>query len=246
MTDDIIGRYEKVSKFYGSMAVVKNLNLDIRRGEFLSLLGPSGSGKNTTLMMLAGLQSPSSGHIFLNGRPIETTPPHRRNIGVVFQNYALFPHMTIAENLAYPLKARRMARADIAQRVQRGLEMVKLQPLAQRRPTELSGGQQQRVALARALAPEPSIIFADEPTGNLDEKTGREIMDLLFSKQAEKNATLVVVTHDLALGNRCDRLIRMRSGEALPEQPKPRNPTQIRIHTRSAQFRLKFIGPNWP
>ncbi|MBL9063127.1 ABC transporter ATP-binding protein [Tabrizicola sp.] len=238
MTDDIIGRYENVSKFYGSMAVVKNLNLDIRRGEFLSLLGPSGSGKTTTLMMLAGLQSPSSGHIFLNGRPIETTPPHRRNIGVVFQNYALFPHMTIAENLAYPLKARRMARADIAQRVQRGLEMVKLQPLAQRRPTELSGGQQQRVALARALVFEPSIVLLDEPLGALDRQL-RETMQLeLKQLHRETGVTMVYVTHDQAEAmTMSDRVAVFNDGKLLQCAPPPE------IYDRpTSAFVAEFVG----
>jgi len=240
MTDDIIGRYENVSKFYGSMAVVKNLDLDIRRGEFLSLLGPSGSGKTTTLMMLAGLQSPSSGHIFLNGRPIETTPPHRRNIGVVFQNYALFPHMTIAENLAYPLKARRMARADIAQRVQRGLEMVKLQALAQRRPTELSGGQQQRVALARALVFEPSIVLLDEPLGALDRQL-RETMQLeLKQLHRETGVTMVYVTHDQAEAmTMSDRVAVFNDGKLLQCAPPPE------IYDRpTSAFVAEFVGEN--
>jgi putative spermidine/putrescine transport system ATP-binding protein len=196
MRNDIISRYENVSKSYGNVAVVKDLNFDIRRGEFLSLLGPSGSGKTTTLMMLAGLQSPTSGHILLDNMPIEGIPPHKRNIGVVFQNYALFPHMTVAENLAYPLKARRMGREEIARRVRRGLEMVQLQSLAQRRPSELSGGQQQRVALARALVFEPSIVLLDEPLGALDRQL-RESMQLeLKQLHRETGVTMVYVTHD--------------------------------------------------
>ncbi|KRB30993.1 spermidine/putrescine ABC transporter ATP-binding protein [Mesorhizobium sp. Root695] len=240
MTDDIIGRYESVSKSYGGLTVVKDLDLDIRRGEFLSLLGPSGSGKTTTLMMLAGLQSPSSGHIFLNGRPIDGIPPHRRNIGVVFQNYALFPHMTIAENLAYPLKARRLPKPEIARRVQRGLEMVKLHAFAQRRPTELSGGQQQRVALARALVFEPSVVLLDEPLGALDRQL-RETMQLeLKQLHRETGVTMVYVTHDQAEAmTMSDRVAVFNDGKLLQCAP----PREIYDRPESA-FVAEFVGEN--
>ncbi|MGO4563333.1 ABC transporter ATP-binding protein [Rhizobiales bacterium 3FA27D7] len=240
MTDNIISRYENVSKSYGGLTVVKNLDLDIHRGEFLSLLGPSGSGKTTTLMMLAGLQSPSSGHIFLNDRPIEGIPPHRRNIGVVFQNYALFPHMTIAENLAYPLKARRIPKPEIARRVQRGLEMVKLHALAQRRPTELSGGQQQRVALARALVFEPSIVLLDEPLGALDRQL-RESMQLeLKQLHRETGVTMVYVTHDQAEAmTMSDRVAVFNDGRLLQCAP----PREIYDQPKSA-FVAEFVGEN--
>ncbi|MGB3390585.1 MAG: ABC transporter ATP-binding protein [Pseudaminobacter sp.] len=240
MSDDIISRYRDVSKSYGSHAVVKDLNLDIRRGEFLSLLGPSGSGKTTTLMMLAGLQSPTSGNILLDGVPIEGIPPHRRNIGVVFQNYALFPHMTVAENLAYPLKARRMARDEIARRVQRGLEMVQLQALGQRRPAELSGGQQQRVALARALVFDPSVVLLDEPLGALDRQL-RESMQLeLKQLHRETGVTMVYVTHDQGEAmTMSDRVAVFNDGRLLQCAP----PKELYDHPQSA-FVAEFVGEN--
>lgn len=240
MSEDIVSRYQNVSKSYGSNAVVKNLNLDIKRGEFLSLLGPSGSGKTTILMMLAGLQSPTSGHILLDNVAIEGIPPNRRNIGVVFQNYALFPHMTVAENLAYPLKARRMAKDDIAKRVKRGLEMTQLQALGQRRPTELSGGQQQRVALARALVFDPSIVLLDEPLGALDRQL-RESMQLEL-KQLHRvtGVTMVYVTHDQGEAmTMSDRVAVFNDGILLQCAP----PKYLYDHPESA-FVAEFVGEN--
>jgi putative spermidine/putrescine transport system ATP-binding protein len=165
---DALVRFLGVQKTYdGETLVVKDLDLDIRRGEFLTLLGPSGSGKTTTLMMLAGFEAPTNGRIELDSRPIDNVPPEKRNIGMVFQNYALFPHMTVAENLAFPLQVRRMAKGEIARRVARALDMVKLSGFGNRRPNQLSGGQQQRVALARALVFEPKLVLMDEPLRQL-------------------------------------------------------------------------------
>ncbi|MGE0339766.1 MAG: ABC transporter ATP-binding protein [Xanthobacteraceae bacterium] len=206
--------------------ILKKVSLQIGQGEAVGLVGPSGSGKSTLLMVMAGLERADSGSVEVTGQELTKLSEDRlakfrgNAVGIVFQSFHLIPTMTAIENVAVPLEL--AGRADAFARAKRELEGVGLAARMHHYPAQLSGGEQQRVALARALAPEPSIIFADEPTGNLDEKTGREIMDLLFSKQAEKNATLVVVTHDLALGNRCDRLIRMRSGEAEPEQPKAR------------------------
>ena len=155
--------------------VVDGLKLGVRKGEFLTLLGPSGSGKTTVLMMLAGFEAPTSGHIVMNGKLIENVPPQKRNVGMVFQNYALFPHMTVAENLPYPLTVRKIRKSEIAQRVESALAMVQLPGFAERRPSQLSGGQQQRVALARALIFEPDIVLMDKPLGALD-KNLREQM----------------------------------------------------------------------
>lgn len=158
--------FRNIKKSYdGDKLVVRNLNLDVAEGEFLTLLGPSGSGKTTSLMMLAGFETPTDGEILLRDKPLHTLPPHQRDIGMVFQNYALFPHMTVAENLAFPLSIRRLSKADIAQRVKRVLDMIKLTSLADRYPAQMSGGQQQRVALARALVFEPKLILMDEPLG---------------------------------------------------------------------------------
>jgi putative spermidine/putrescine transport system ATP-binding protein len=182
--------------FDGTALVVRDLNLDIRRGEFLTLLGPSGSGKTTTLMMLAGFETPTEGEITLAGTPITRTPPHKRNFGMVFQNYALFPHMTVEQNVAYPLTVRGVTRDEQKKKVARALEMVRLGPLGARYPAQLSGGQQQRVALARALVFEPQLVLMDEPLGALDKQL-REHMQLeLKELHRQLGLTFVYVTHD--------------------------------------------------
>jgi putative spermidine/putrescine transport system ATP-binding protein len=192
-----IVQFRGVQKSYdGSTLVVRSLDLDIRRGEFLTLLGPSGSGKTTCLMMLAGFESPTAGEILLDGQPITRTPPHRRNFGMVFQNYALFPHLTVAGNVAYPLTVRGVAKPQIAERVERALAMVRLEGMGERRPAQLSGGQQQRVALARALVFEPQLVLMDEPLGALDKQL-REHMQLeLKELHRALRVTCVYVTHD--------------------------------------------------
>ena len=171
MSNPALVQFKGVQKTYDGLSlVVRNLDLDIRRGEFLSLLGPSGSGKTTTLMMLAGFESPTAGEILLDGAPITRTPPHKRNFGMVFQNYALFPHMSVADNVAYPLTVRKVPKAEIATRVAKALDMVQLGGKGERFPGQLSGGQQQRVALARALVFEPQLVLMDEPLGALDKQ----------------------------------------------------------------------------
>jgi len=194
---DTLVRFTGVQKTYdGEHLVVKNLDLDIKRGEFVTLLGPSGSGKTTTLMMLAGFEVPTTGEIVLDGRPIKNVPPHQRDIGMVFQNYALFPHMTVEENLAFPLSVRKMSKDEQKARVARALSMIKLESLAKRRPGQLSGGQQQRVALARALVFSPQLVLMDEPLGALDKRL-REHMQLEIKQIHESTGiTVVYVTHD--------------------------------------------------
>ena len=190
-------RFVEVQKSYdGETLVVKNLNLDIASGEFLTMLGPSGSGKTTCLMMLAGFETATHGEIILNGKSINDVPPWKRDIGMVFQNYALFPHMTVAENLAYPLQVRRIGKAEVTERVNRALDMVQLAGLGGRRPGQLSGGQQQRVALARALVFEPQLVLMDEPLGALDKQL-RETMQYEIKHIHERlGVTVVYVTHD--------------------------------------------------
>jgi putative spermidine/putrescine transport system ATP-binding protein len=192
-----IVRYVGIGKTYdGATRVVDDLHLDIERGEFLTLLGPSGSGKTTTLMMLAGFEAPTSGEILLDGKPLAHLPPYKRQIGMVFQNYALFPHMTVAENIAFPLSVRGMARAEMAGRVERALGMVQLDGYGGRRPAQLSGGQQQRVAVARALVFEPKLVLMDEPLGALDKQL-REQMQLEIRRLHQRlGVTMVYVTHD--------------------------------------------------
>lgn len=190
-------QFSQVQKTYdGETLVVKHLDLDIQRGEFLTLLGPSGSGKTTSLMMLAGFEVPTHGEIKLSGKAITSTPPHKRNIGMVFQNYALFPHMTVAQNVAFPLEVRKLPKAVVAEKVKKALNMVKLDHLANRRPAQMSGGQQQRVALARALVFEPELVLMDEPLGALDKQL-REHMQMEIKHLHEKlGLTVVYVTHD--------------------------------------------------
>jgi len=190
-------RLRGVQKTYdGSHLVVRQLDLDIRRGEFLTLLGPSGSGKTTTLMMLAGFESPTAGDILLDGKPITRTPPHKRHFGMVFQNYALFPHLTVGQNVAYPLTVRRQPRDEQARRVAKALDMVRLNGLADRMPAQLSGGQQQRVALARALVFEPQLVLMDEPLGALDKQLREHMQIELKELHRQLGVTFVYVTHD--------------------------------------------------
>jgi len=186
-----------VQKTYdGHTLVVRDLNLQIQKGEFLSLLGPSGSGKTTTLMMLAGFESPTSGEIALDGVPITRTPPHKRNFGMVFQNYALFPHMTVADNIAYPLTVRKLDRNDIDTKVKRALDMVQMGHMGGRYPSQMSGGQQQRVALARALVFDPQLVLMDEPLGALDKQLREHMQIELKALHRRLGVTFVYVTHD--------------------------------------------------
>ncbi len=195
--DDILVRFENVQKSYdGESLVVKDFNLDMQRGEFLTMLGPSGSGKTTCLMMLAGFEPATHGEIYLDGQPINSVPPHKRGIGMVFQNYALFPHMTVGENLAFPLEVRKMGKSEREERVNKALDMVQLGDFAGRRPAQLSGGQQQRVAVARALVFDPDVVLMDEPLGALD-KNLREQMQYEIKHIHERlGVTVMYVTHD--------------------------------------------------
>lgn len=189
--------FDQVQKSYdGITLVVKNLNLSIAKGEFVTMLGPSGSGKTTCLMMLAGFETATHGDILLNGKPINNIPPHKRGIGMVFQNYALFPHMTVAENLAFPLQVRNIGKSEQQEKVRRALDMVQMSKFANRRPVQLSGGQQQRIALARALVFEPELVLMDEPLGALDKQL-REHMQLEIKRLHERlGISVVYVTHD--------------------------------------------------
>ena len=190
-------QFDRVQKSYdGISLVVKDLTLSMPRGEFLTMLGPSGSGKTTCLMMLAGFETATHGDIKLDGVSINNIPPHRRGIGMVFQNYALFPHMTVAENLAFPLEVRKMPKSEREAKVKTVLEMVQMGEFGGRRPAQLSGGQQQRVALARALVFEAELVLMDEPLGALDKQL-REHMQFEIKRIANNlGITVVYVTHD--------------------------------------------------
>ncbi|TDK50041.1 ABC transporter ATP-binding protein [Antarcticimicrobium luteum] len=196
-SNDAFVEFERVQKSYdGETLVVKDLNLKMPKGEFLTMLGPSGSGKTTCLMMLAGFETATHGEIKLDGRPINNIPPHKRGIGMVFQNYALFPHMTINENLSFPLEVRKIGKSDREAKVKRALDMVEMGDFGGRRPAQLSGGQQQRIALARALVFEPELVLMDEPLGALDKQL-REKMQFEITDLAHRlGITVVYVTHD--------------------------------------------------
>lgn len=227
-----------LTKRYGSATVVDNLNLTIKQGEMLALLGPSGCGKTTTLRMIAGFIEPSSGMIALDGADITGVPAHRRNLGLVFQSYALFPHMTAGENVAFGLKMRGLRGAEVEERVRRALAMVRLEALAGRYPRELSGGQQQRVALARALVIEPSVLLLDEPLSNLDASLREEVRGEIRAVQKDLGLTTLFVTHDqeeaLAIA---DQVGVMQGGRL--EQIAPAASIYARPSTR---FVATFLG----
>jgi len=189
--------FKGVQKSYdGVRLVVKDLNLDIEKGEFVTMLGPSGSGKTTCLMMLAGFETATQGEIYYNGKPVNNIPPHKRGIGMVFQNYALFPHMTVGKNLAFPLKVRKLGKEEVDQAVLDALDMVQMRDFVDRYPGQLSGGQKQRVALARALVFKPELVLMDEPLGALDKQL-REQMQYEIKKIHDKlGVSVVYVTHD--------------------------------------------------
>ncbi len=196
-TDDAFVEFDRVQKSYdGETLVVKDLNLTLPKGEFLTMLGPSGSGKTTCLMMLAGFETATHGDIRLGGKPINNIPPHKRGIGMVFQNYALFPHMTVAENLSFPLEVRKIGKDEREEKVQRALDMVQMGQFGGRRPAQLSGGQQQRIALARALVFEPELVLMDEPLGALDKQLREHMQFEITNLAHDLGLTTVYVTHD--------------------------------------------------
>jgi len=240
MSDPIV-RFVGVGKTYdGVSRVIDDLHLDVERGEFLTLLGPSGSGKTTTLMMLAGFETPTAGEILLEGKPLSRLPPYKRQIGMVFQNYALFPHMTVAENIGFPLSVRGIARDETAQRVERVLDMVQLAGFGGRRPAQLSGGQQQRIAVARALVFEPKLVLMDEPLGALDKQL-REQMQLEIRRLHQRlGVTMVYVTHDQAEAlTMSDRIAVFHRGKIQQLD----GPEQL-YETPVNAFVARFIGEN--
>lgn len=189
-------KLENLAKRYGPVTAVDNVSLDIAEGEFMTFLGPSGSGKSTTLYMVAGLEQPSGGKLLLNGTDLVNVPPNKRSIGMVFQRYTLFPHLSVGENIAFPLKVRRLPHAKVTTTVAEMLRLVRLQGYEDRKPAELSGGQQQRVALARALAYNPSLLLMDEPLSALDKKLREEIQFEIKRVHSETGVTVIYVTHD--------------------------------------------------
>jgi len=224
-------RLVNLRKTYGHVVALDSLTLDITAGEFVTLLGPSGSGKTTTLMCVAGFEEPSAGEVLIEGESMRRRPPHRRNIGVVFQSYALFPHLTVAENVAYPLRMRRRPRDEIRRRVDAALDLVRLAGYGARHPRQLSGGQQQRVALARALVFEPPLLLMDEPLGALDKRLREELQLEIKRVHREVGVTVISVTHDqseaLTMSDRiavmsAGRLEQYATAEELYERPTTR------------------------
>lgn len=227
-----MGEYLEVDRLwvsYGGQAAVQDVSFSARRGEFLTLLGPSGCGKTTTLRAIAGLAAPSAGRIVVDGQDIGRLPPHKRNIGMVFQSYALFPHLTAAENVAFGLRMRRAPRAEREARAAAALEMVGLGGMGERYPAQLSGGQQQRVALARALVIEPDILLLDEPLSNLDANLRAELRNEIRALQSRLKIMTILVTHDqqeaLAVSDRIavmreGRIVDIGSPEALCDSPR--------------------------
>ncbi|MDQ0346045.1 ABC transporter ATP-binding protein [Ancylobacter vacuolatus] len=220
-----------ISKTFGKVAAVNDVSLEIARGEFVTFLGPSGSGKSTTLYMIAGFFEPTGGDVRLEGRSILAEPSNKRNIGMVFQRYTLFPHLSVAENVAFPLRVRRRPAGEIARKVEEMLALVRLENFADRMPAQLSGGQQQRVALARALAYNPPLLLMDEPLSALDKKLREEIQDEIRRIHRQTGVTILYVTHDqeeaLSLSDRIalfnqGRIEQLGKGRDLYDAPRTR------------------------
>lgn len=227
-----------LQKRYGGATAVDHVSLSVSPGEFISLLGPSGSGKTTTLMMIAGFEMPDSGRVLLDDKDITRLPPHRRELGVIFQNYALFPHMTVAENVAYPLRMRRVPKAELETRVNRVLDQVHLGSFASRRPHQLSGGQQQRVAIARALVFDPPVLLLDEPLGALDKKLRQHLRNEIKTLHRDVGKTMIYVTHDqeeaLAMSDRVAVMHEGRIRQVCAPQDIYRRPADL--------FVASFVG----
>jgi len=227
-----------VAKRFGARDVLNNVSLDITSGEFLTLLGESGSGKTTLLRLVAGFEQPSAGEIWMSGERLDTLPPYKRRVNTVFQNYALFPHLSMRENVAYGLRVKKTQKLEIAGRVDEALHMVKMEEFAEARPSKLSGGQQQRVALARALVNRPLLLLLDEPLSALDANLRKQMQSELKALQRELGITFLFVTHDqeeaMALS---DRIALLRDG-ALEQVASPR---EIYAHPATA-YTAEFIG----
>jgi spermidine/putrescine transport system ATP-binding protein len=231
-------RVENIVKKFGEVMAVDNVSIDIFSGEFFSILGPSGCGKTTLLRSIAGLEKPDSGIIYLSGKPINSVSPYRRDVNMVFQNYALFPHMNVYENVAFGLKVKRIKKNEITERVFKALELVGLSGMDKRSPKQLSGGQQQRVALARALVNEPSVLLLDEPLGALDLKLRKQMQIELKSLQKSLGRTFIYVTHDQEEAlTMSDRIAVMRAGQL--EQMG--TPSQVYEEPKT-EFVANFIG----
>ena len=238
---DPLVRFVDVQKSYdGESLVVKKLNLNVERGEFLTMLGPSGSGKTTCLMMVAGFEPATHGEIYLNNQPINNVPPYKRGIGMVFQNYALFPHMTVAENLGFPLEVRKMSKSEVEERINRALNMVQLGEFGNRRPAQLSGGQQQRVAVARALVFDPDLVLMDEPLGALDKNLREQMQYEIKHIHENLGVTVIYVTHDQSEALTMSNRIAVFNEGIIQQLAAP----EVLYEDPDNAFVAKFIGEN--
>lgn len=238
MTEDIIIKIDNVNKKYGENTVVNNLNMEIKKGEFLTLLGPSGCGKTTTLRMIAGFETPTNGNIYVEGQEIQNTEPYDREVNTVFQNYALFPHMNIYDNVAFGLSIKRVKKEEIKKRVKEMLDLVQLTGYENRNPDQLSGGQKQRVAIARALINRPKVLLLDEPLGALDLKLRKQMQFELKRLQRKLGITFIYVTHDQEEALTMSDRIAIMYGGNLEQIGTPRE-----IYERPvSKFVADFIG----
>jgi multiple sugar transport system ATP-binding protein len=230
--------YEHVTKKFGEVAAVDDLNLEVKSGEFLILLGPSGCGKTTTIRLTAGLENPTGGKVYIGDRLVNDIPPRDRNVAMVFQDYALYPHLTVYQNISFPLRVRKMLRSEIDERVRKVAEMLRITELLQRKPKEISGGQAQRVALGRAMVREPSVFLLDEPLSNIDAKLRIEMRAELVKLQRELGTTTIYVTHDqeeaMTIGH---RIVIMNKGVV----QQVGSPLEVYDYPKST-FVARFIG----
>ena len=205
-------RLQGITKKFGNNVIIPSLDLTIYDGEFITLLGPSGCGKTTLLRMIAGLETPTEGSIYLDDENVTALPPYKRDVNMVFQHYALFPHMTVEENIKFGLMMKKVPADEQKERVAQVLYLTQLEEFRNRRPQQMSGGQQQRVGIARAFAARPQVVFADEPTGNLDSKTTKEVMHMIRGFAKRFHQTIVLVSHDPEMTEYADRIVTLIDG----------------------------------
>lgn len=240
---ELVLQLKKINKYFGKNHVIKNVDLEFEKGHFITFLGPSGCGKTTLLRMIAGFYEPDDGEILLNDKNIERVPPYNRNTAMVFQEYALFPHMNVFENVSYGLRVKHKPAEEIKKRVTEALSLMQLSGMEKRFPNQMSGGQQQRVGIARALVIDPKIIFADEPTGNLDSHTTEDVLSLLRKIVREEDRTLIMVTHDAHIASWADRQLRVVDGKIVETVINPESPIEQKIKTETGNPPYALVTP---
>lgn len=218
---DLVLQLKQINKYFGRSHVIKDVNIDFEKGHFVTFLGPSGCGKTTLLRMVAGFYEPDDGEILLNGKRIERIPPYSRNTAMVFQEYALFPHMNVFDNVSYGLRVKNRPKEEIERRVKEALDLMQLKGMEDRFPNQMSGGQQQRVGIARAFVTHPEVVFADEPTGNLDSRSSREVLGFLRDSVRDYGQSIVMVTHDPRAASFADRVLVLADGNITRDMQHP-------------------------